>query len=112
MRWYGFVLNKSSKVTILLQMVETLDADIYMFSLNQETYELELYGGSANEGLGVTEYYNSVMSAGTYYFAVSGYEGTGAFAFAYYQSSADVANEVNDSVATATENQVAARQYM
>jgi len=36
-----------------------------------------LCGGSANEGLGVTEYYNTVMSAGTYYFAVSGYEGTG-----------------------------------
>lgn len=102
MRWYSFTLTEASKVTILLQMVETLDADIYMFLLNQETYELELYGGSANEGLGVTEYYNTVMSAGTYYFAVSGYEGTGVYAFAYYQSSADATKEVNDSVATAT----------
>lgn len=42
------------------------------------------------------------MSAGTYYFAVSGYEGTGVYAFAYYQSSEDVTIEVNDSVTTAT----------
>lgn len=102
MRWYGFNLAEASKVTILLQMVESLDADIYMFALNQETYELELYGGSANEGVGITEYYNAVMDAGTYYFAISGYEGTGAFAFAYYQSSADVSKEINDSATTAT----------
>ncbi len=102
MRWYVFTLTEASKVTILLQMVETLDADIYMFLLNQETYELELCGGSTNEGLGVTEHYNTVMNAGTYYFAVSGYEGTGTYAFAYYQSSADATKEVNDSIETAT----------
>ena len=102
MRWYSFTLTEASKVTILMQMVETLDADIYMFMLNKETYELELCGGSANEGLGVTEYYNTVMNAGTYYFAVNGYEGTGLYAFAYYQSSADATKEVNDSAATAT----------
>lgn len=102
MRWYAFVLNEKSKVTINLQMVEALDADLYMYSLNTETYQLELVGGSATEGVGVTEYYNNTLETGTYFFAVGGYEGTGNFAFAYYQSSSDVTNEVNDSVTSAT----------
>lgn len=102
MRWYAFSLNEESKISILLQMVETLDADLYMFQLNEETYDLELIGGSANEGLGESEYFNNVMPAGVYFFAISGYEGTGEFAFAYYQSTADVANEINDTVSTAT----------
>ncbi|MBD5543343.1 MAG: hypothetical protein HDR01_03605 [Lachnospiraceae bacterium] len=102
MRWYAFSLSERSKVCILLQMVETMDADLYMFQLNEETYDLELLGGSANEGLGTSEYFNNVMDAGVYFFAVSGYEGTGAFAFAYYQSTADVAYEVNDTSSTAT----------
>lgn len=102
MGWYAFVLNEKSKVTILLQMVEALDADLYMYSLNAETYQLELVGGSATEGVGVSEYYNNTLEAGTYFFAVGGYEGTGNFAFAYYQSSSDVTNEVNDSVTSAT----------
>jgi len=102
MRWYAFSLNEKSKVSILLQMVETLDADLYMYALNEETYGLELIGGSAQEGAGIYEYYNSVMEAGTYFFAVGGYEGTGNFAFAFYESTADVSNEENDSLDTAT----------
>lgn len=43
------------------------------------------------------------MSAGTYFFAVRGYEGVGAYAFAYYESSADSEYEVNDSADSATE---------
>jgi len=46
-RWYAFVLNEKSKVTINLQMVEALDADLYMYSLNKATNQLELIGGSA-----------------------------------------------------------------
>ncbi len=76
--------------TNMLQMVESLDADLYMFALNEQTYELDLIGGSANEGVGIYEYFNCVMEAGTYFFAVGGYEGTGNFAFAYYQSTSDV----------------------
>ena len=102
MRWYGFVLNESSKVTILLQMVESLDADLYMFALNADTYNLELIGGSAVAGLGHYEYFSQVMGAGTYYFAVGGYEGSGAYSFSFYQSTADVAYEINDTLEDAT----------
>ncbi len=102
MRWYAFSLSENSKVTILLQMVESLDADLYMFKYNAETYTLELIGGSANEGLGTSEYFNNILDTGIYFFAVSGYEGTGTFAFAYYQSIIDVVNEVNDTLLTAS----------
>ena len=96
MHWYACSLTEKSKVTILVQMVETLDADLYMFALNGS--QLELIGGSGTEGAGVTEYYNDVLEAGVYFFAVGGYEGTGAFAFAFYQNSADVDYEPNDTL--------------
>ena len=103
MRWYAFQLEEKSKVTILLQMVNSLDADLYVFSLDDS--KLNLIGGSGTAGAGVTEYYTQVMEAGIYFFAVGGYEGTGNYAFAYYQSSRDVENEVNDlpTLATAAE---------
>lgn len=101
-RWYAFVLNEKSKVSILLQMVTSLDADLYLFSLNQETSSLELVGGSATEGVEVQEFYNGVLEPGTYFFSVAGYEGTGNFAFAYYESSADANYEINDSAGLAS----------
>lgn len=101
-RWYGFEVTEKSKTTIFLQMADTVDADLYMFSLDTETYSLNLIGGSAAEGLGTTEYYVDVLEQGVYYFAVAGYEGTGAFAFAFFQSSRDASYEVNDSSSTAT----------
>lgn len=102
MRWYGFPLEGKTKVTIVLQLVEDLDADLFMFKLNEETYTLEMIGGSATEGKGVLEYYNDIMDAGVYYFAVGGYEGTGGFAFGFYQSTADVGYEINDAQSLAT----------
>ncbi|MBQ6994588.1 MAG: hypothetical protein IJN64_08900 [Lachnospiraceae bacterium] len=102
MRWYAFGLNEKSKITILLQMVETLDADLYMFQLDETSYQLSLIGGSAVSGTGNSEYVSTVLDAGIYYFAVSGYEGTGDYAFAYFQSSTDALNEVNDTYDTAT----------
>lgn len=98
MRWYGFVLNERSKATILLQTVEGLDADIYMFRLNGN--QLELIGGSANEGFGI-EYYTEALETGIYYFAISGYSGTGSFTFEFYQNSQDVNYEVNDTTSSA-----------
>lgn len=102
-RWYAFTIDKKSKVSILLQTVEALDADLYMFLLNQESFSLDLIGGSATEGLGVYEFVNTVLEPGTYFFAVNGYEGIGNFAFAYYESSIDAAYEINDYSNVATE---------
>lgn len=73
-RWYGFPVTEKSKVTVLLQMAESLDVDLYVFKLNEETRKLDLVGGSAREGTGLFEYYNSVLDIGTYYLAVGGYE--------------------------------------
>ena len=101
-RWYAFELKQKSKVTILLQMVEALDADLIMFSLDTETSTLNVVNGSAAGGAGVSEYYANVLEPGIYYFTVTGYEGTGQFAFAFFQSSLDADYEVNDTSATAT----------
>ena len=101
-RWYRFEITEKSKVTVFLQMAETLDADLYMFSLDTETYSLNLVGGSATEGLGVSEHYADVLEPGIYYFAAGGYEGTGNFAFAFFNSAKDAGYEVNDTLSTAT----------
>ena len=101
MRWYAFVMNERGKATIYLQLPEALDADLYVFALNDETSQLEMIGGSAVEGKGATELYKEVLDAGIYFFAVGGYEGTGDYQIAFLQSSADAAYEVNDSFATA-----------
>lgn len=100
-RWYAFILNEKSKVTLLTQMVEAMDADLYMFSLNEETMGLELIGGSANAGKGIEEYAYGILEAGTYFFAIQGYEGTGNYAFAFYQNTS-LANEINDTYDMAT----------
>ena len=102
MRWYGFILDQSSKVSIRVQTVSEVDADLYLFELDQETYELNLIGGSATAGLGVNEYYNDILDAGIYYFAVSAYEGSGQYAFAFYATQ-DTSHETNDSISTAAE---------
>lgn len=101
-RWYAFQLEQRSKVTFLLQMVPAMDADIYVFYLNTNTYELELIGGSNQEGLGKMEYVNGVLNPGIYYLGISGYAGRGQFAFAFYNSSADAYYEVNDTKEQAT----------
>ncbi|SFG37886.1 hypothetical protein SAMN04487761_11535 [Lachnospiraceae bacterium C7] len=101
-RWYAFNAEAASKVTIFLQMNEALDADLYLFGVDDETSSLELIDGSATEGVGVTELLNTVVDSGIYFFAISGCESTGNYAFAFFQSSVDVANEINDSLADAT----------
>lgn len=102
MRWYAFEIIKKSKVTILLQMVEALDADLYMFSYDRSDNSLHMIGGSATYGTGVMEYYNTVLDAGIYYFAISAYEGTGDFAFAFYENNHDADYEINDTSVNAT----------
>lgn len=102
MRWYGFILNQSSKASIMLQMVSAVDADLYLFGLDQTSNTLNLIGGSATSGLGVSEYCSEVLDEGIYYFAVSAYEGNGQYAFAFYATQ-DVNYEVNDAIVDAAE---------
>ncbi|MBO4375664.1 MAG: hypothetical protein J5811_00065 [Lachnospiraceae bacterium] len=102
MRWYRFSLEQTSKVSILLQMVDSLDADIYVFKLNEETYQLEYLEGCARGGVGELEYYTSVLNQGIYFFAINGYESTGLYAFAFFQSTLDSNWEINDKASLAT----------
>ena len=34
MRWYGFILEKTSKISILVQTLTDVDADLYVFKLD------------------------------------------------------------------------------
>lgn len=96
-RWYTFTLSQKSTVTIFMQMADTMDADLYICS-----DDFTIVGGSASEGAGVSELAGSVLDSGTYYLAIEGYEGTGNFAFMYFQSSVDADYEINDSTSSAT----------
>lgn len=100
MRWYAFQINEKSKITILLQMAESVDADLYLFKLDGST--LNLIGGSSTEGFGGIEYTTQVIEAGIYYFSIASYNGTGEYIFGFYQSSLDANNEINDTQDTAT----------
>lgn len=102
MRWYAFSLQQKNKISIILQMASSVDADIYLFSLNQETSKLGLIGGSATEGKGVNEFCTQVLDTGIYYFAVSAYEGNGKYGFAFYSTS-DITYEINDTKENATQ---------
>ena len=67
MRWYGCILGQTSKVSIMLQSVSSVDTDIYVFQLDEDTNALNLIGGSATEGAGVSEYYSEQrLCYGTY----------------------------------------------
>ena len=78
-RWYHFTIQLS-KLTIYLEMDDTIDADLYLLSLNADSGELSIIGNSLNEGTGVDEAIAGKIEAGTYFIAVRGYEGSGNYA--------------------------------
>ena len=102
-RWYHFTIEQLSKLTIYLEMDDTVDADLYLLSLNADSGELSIIGNSLNEGAGADEAIAGKIEAGTYFIAVSGYEGSGNFSLGFYTSTRDVDYEFNDSLSTATE---------
>ena len=55
----------------------------------------------ASDGAGVEEFSTDVLTDGLYFVAISGYDSTGNFAFAYIESTADVQYETNDTADTA-----------
>lgn len=101
-RWYAFQVSETSKATAFLQMSENLDADVFIFKLNEETMGLDIVGGSANDGVGNYEYFSNVLEEGIYFLAVNGYESVGTYSFMFYLSSLDVAYELNDNAQNAT----------
>lgn len=78
-RWYHFTIQQLNKLTIYLKMDDTIDADLYLLSSDADSGELSIIGNSLNEGTGVDEAIAGKIEAGTYFIAVSGYEGSGNF---------------------------------
>ena len=102
-RWYFFEIEELSKVTMFLEMDETIDADLYLFSLDVNSGELTNIAVSLNEGTGIIEAIGRKLETGFYFIAVSGFEGEGNFSLGLYTSTKHIENEFNDSTTTATE---------
>lgn len=101
-RWYAFVLQEKSKVSIHLDMDASMDADVYVFSLDSAEGTLAVIGGSTNSALGESEFYTAVLDGGTYFVGIVNYTGIGTYEISYYETTVDVNYEVNDSFDTAT----------
>lgn len=102
-RWYYFNIAELSKLTIYLEMDNTVDADLYLFQLNTDSGELLNIANSLNEGTGVDEAIAGKIDTGIYFIGVNGYEGSGNFSLGFYTSTADLEYEFNDTLSTATE---------
>lgn len=101
-RWFACILDEMSKISVHVEMSDTMDADLYLFSLDSGTGTLNLIGSSTYTEPGTSEYYSTVLDSGTYFAAINSYEGTGNYKISYYQTNVDIDYEVNDSVSTAT----------
>lgn len=102
-RWYYFSIEELSKLTIYLEMDDTIDADLYLLQLNTDSGELSIIGNSLSEGTGVDEAIAGKIATGIYFIAVNGYEGSGDFSLGFYTSTVDLEYEFNDTPSTATE---------
>lgn len=102
-RWYAMILSEKTKVSVYMSMDAAMDADLYVFSLDNSAGTLNLIGGSANSTSGQDEYYSAVLEEGIYFVYVTNYAGAGTYNIAYYQTNVDVNYEVNDSIETATD---------
>lgn len=100
-RWYAFQTEAETKVTALMVMNQTMDADFYLYKLNEDTMQLEFVNGSAVDGAGEMEYYTDIIGQGVYFIGINGYSGTGTFTFAFYKCTYDALAEFNDTLASA-----------
>lgn len=100
-RWYAFQTEAETKVTALMVMNQTMDADFYLYKLNEDTMQLEFVNGSAVDGAGEMEYYTDIIGDGVYFIGINGYSGTGTFTFAFYKCTYDALAEFNDTLASA-----------
>ena len=60
-------------------MDDTIDADLYLLSLNADSGELSIIGNSLNEGTGVDEAIAGKIEAGTYFIAEEGMKAAAIF---------------------------------
>ncbi|MCM1179475.1 MAG: hypothetical protein NC347_04405 [Clostridium sp.] len=101
-RWWGVISEETSRIsTMMVAEDNTVDFDLYVYRLNEETSTLELVGYSI-EDAGAYEIVDMVVDAGTYYIKIASNSGTGNFALVSYLSTQYIANEINDNVTCAT----------
>ncbi|MEH0020581.1 MAG: hypothetical protein V6Z89_13055 [Desulfobacter sp.] len=95
-RWYVAEFTTQSKLSAVLLSDTTLDANLYVYKLNQTTMQLELFAHSTFAGLGATDYTDNIVDAGIYYFMIHCASGSGIFNYTIYTSTQDISHEIND----------------
>ncbi len=102
-RWWGVISEETARIsTMMVAEDDTVDFDLYVYHLNEETSTLELVGYSI-EDAGAYEIVDMVVDAGTYYIQIASHSGTGNFALVSYLSTQYIANEINDTIEYATD---------
>lgn len=102
-RWWGVISEETARIsTMMVAGDDTVDFDLYIYRLNEETSTLELVGYSI-EDAGAYEIVDMVVDAGTYYIQIASHSGTGTFALVSYLSTQYIANEINDTIEYATD---------
>lgn len=96
-RWFATVLNEQSKMSVIIQLAQSQDFDLYVYKLNETSMTLESVDFSTNS-IGVNESSSNVLDSGIYYFMVHGYSGTGDFGVYLFSSTYDNIFEINDSL--------------
>ncbi|RFA33517.1 hypothetical protein CAI16_14355 [Virgibacillus dokdonensis] len=101
-KWYRFENSMAGKLTVVMQTVQStsIDYDLHLFKLNEETMTLEevvtsSYGGGKNEQL------SKLTEGGIYYIAVnsvSGADPNSPFAFLVQHSPSYDQNEPDDNI--------------
>ncbi len=101
MSWFAFGFDTRSKASLVLQMDNTLDVDLYIFNYDLATGNLTPVDQTLTRGNGATEYYDSVLDAGVYFALVNDYQGSGNFVISCFTSNKDAQYEINDTSSNA-----------
>ncbi len=101
-KWYGVIADRACRITTLMSAGDaSADFDLYVYKLDESTGVLSNIGYSC-QAPGKNEVVDLIVAGGTYYIQINAHTGTGNFGLISYQSSDYIANEINDTISSAT----------
>lgn len=104
-RWYGVIAEKKSRISTMMVADNTVNFDLYVYILDQESATLNLIGYS-NNAAGQNEIVDMIVDEGIYYIEIYSTSGVGNCALASYLSTDYIDNEINDTVELASDLQM------
>lgn len=100
-RWYGTEINEKSKITVGGSCYDRCCWFRFIHFIDATTMTLNAVAAGNSGGIGVTEYIDYIADSGIYYFMINSYSGIGNYSVVAYSATKNIANEPNDSMATA-----------